>query len=102
MVCEQTFAAKHFVHVAVFHLWFLLELPNSWYLRYDSHAHTCVALWAEIVRFCPIYIGISRPIVDALIFGHRHFGSLFANGRMFRAASTGVGSNGNAMQEVAW
>ena len=30
-VCEQIFAATlFFVHVANFHLWFLLERPNNW------------------------------------------------------------------------
>ena len=62
-VCEQIFAATHrSVHVAVFHLWLLSELPNNWYaLRYDSH--TCVALLAEIGHFRPM-LDVSCLIID--------------------------------------
>ena len=62
-VCEQIFAATHHsVHVPVFHLWLLFELPNNWYaLRYDSR--TCIALLAEIGYFC-LMLDISRPIID--------------------------------------
>ena len=84
MVLQQIFAATHHsVHVAVFHLWFLLELPNNWYaLRYDTC--TCVTLLAEIGRFCPM-LHISRPIIDTI--WTLPFGSLLANGRMLRGES---------------
>ena len=70
------------VHVAIFS--FLLELPNNWYvLRYDSC--TCIALLAETGHFYPIcYISLVRSL---MLFGHCHFGSSLANGRILSGES---------------
>ena len=52
------------------------------HLRYDSR--TCVTLFAEIGRFCPM-LNVSHLIID--VFGCWHFGPLCVSGRMLRGES---------------
>ena len=84
-VCEQIFTVTlQFVHVAIFHLWFLLERPNNWYtLRYVITAHVS-HFWKKLAAFVWCYISLVRTL---MFYGQWHFGSSLANGWMLRGES---------------
>ena len=59
--------------IAIFHLWLLLELPNTCTLMYDSRT-LATFVWCHV-----------SLILLSVLFGHCHFGSLLANSRILRA-----------------